>query len=164
EYKSKLRNEKISEKLEKKIKEFGEKFSLDKNSAEKTLVAFRNSEFASAANELLQKRLMESGFTEKEAKIITLRISSDTHRYLKQAFVEVKDKVPKLTYLYGQGWEEEIKRYQSIDNHLQKIEELPEEKIFGQDFTFEQLYVPLKVQEVKNGEVDKYAPLVNIEN
>ncbi|MGK7957294.1 MAG: hypothetical protein AB4063_18895, partial [Crocosphaera sp.] len=41
EYKSKLRNEKISEKLEKKIKEFGEKFSLDKNSAEKTLVAFR---------------------------------------------------------------------------------------------------------------------------
>ena len=164
EYKSKLNNEKASEEVEKKIKEFGERFRLDNKSAEKTLVAFRNSEFAFAANELLKERLMESGFTEKEAKIITLRISSDTHRYLKEAFVKVKDKVPNLTSIYGQQWQDEIERYHSIDDYLQEIHKLPQEFIFQQEFTFEQLYVPLKVQAVKNGTVNNDAPLQNIEN
>lgn len=164
EYKSKLRNDKVSKELEKKIKAFGERFTLDENSATNTLVAFRNSEFAAAANELLKGRLMESGFTEKEAQIITLRISSDTYGYLKQAFIEIKDKVPKLTSIYGQRWQDEIERYHSIDDYLKEIETLPEELIFQQEVTFKQLYVPLKVQPVKNGKIDKNAPQLNIES
>ena len=56
EYQSKLKNEKVSKTVEKKIRAFGERFTLDQKSAEKTLVAFRNSEFAVAANELLKDR------------------------------------------------------------------------------------------------------------
>jgi uncharacterized membrane protein len=160
---SKIRENKVSQELEKKIKEFGETFTLDRKSAEKTLVAFRNSEFAAAANELLKGRLMESGFEEKEAHVITLRVASNTYGYLKQAFVEVKDKVPKLTAIYGQKWQDEIERYQSIDSYLEEIKKLPKEAIFGGEFTFKQLYVPLKVQEVKNGKVVQNAPLQNIE-
>ena len=68
-----------------------------------------------------------------------------------------------MTSIYGQKWQDEIERYHSIDDYLQEIEKLPEEKIFGQEFTFEQLYVSLKVQPVKKRKVDESAAVKNIE-
>jgi len=105
--KEKSKDTQVSETLSKQIQSFGESFTLNPNEAEKILVCFAESPFAFGANKLLQARLTESGFTESEANIITQRIVRSTYRYLKRAFIENREQVPKLAALYGQKWQEE---------------------------------------------------------
>ena len=163
EIQNKVQNTTVSKALSEQIQSFGENFALDQKEAENTLVCFAESKLAIAANELLKARLKESGFAQKEAEIITQRIARSTYRYLKRAFVENREKMPKLAALYGQQWQAELERDTSLDNYLQEIAKCPEEKVFDEDFSFKDIYVPLQVQAVKDGEIQDKETTQNIE-
>jgi len=163
EIQSKVKDTKVSEALSKQIQSFGENFALDQKKAENTLVCFAESKLAISANKLLKARLKESGFSQKEAEIITQRIARSTYRYLKRAFVENREKMPKLAALYGQQWQAELERDTSLDNYLEKIAKCPEETVFDEDFSFKDIYVPLQVQAVKDGKVQNKETPQNIE-
>jgi hypothetical protein len=163
EIQNKLQDTTVSKELSKQIQAFGENFPLDQKEAENTLVCFAESKLAIAANKLLKARLEESGFTETEAQIITQRIARSTYRYLKRAFVENREKMPKLAALYGQQWQAELERDTSLDNYLEEIAKCPEEKVFDEEFSFKDIYVPLQVQAVKDGEIQDKETTQNIE-
>jgi hypothetical protein len=163
EIQNKVKETKVSEALSKQIQAFGESFALDQKEAENTLVCFAESKLAIAANELLKARLEESGFSQTEAEIITQRIARSTYRYLKRAFVENLGEIPKLAALYGQQWQAELERDTSLDNYLREIAKCPEEKVFDEEFSFKDIYVPLQVQSVDDGEIQDEETPQNIE-
>ena len=163
EIQNKLQETTVAKELSERIQSFGENFALDQKEAENTLVCFAESKLAIAANKLLKARLEESGFTETEAQIITQRIARSTYRYLKRAFVENREKMPKLAPVYGQQWQPELERDTSLDNYLEEIAKCPEEKVFDEEFSFKDIYVPLQVQAVKDGEIQDKETTQNIE-
>ncbi len=146
-----------------RIEAIGDKLELDgseiifeEEDAKKTLFCFHQSKLARIFNDILSKRLVESGLSELGAIILTERISRYTHRYFKKVVVDLKDKVPALYALYGSGWENDEKKYQSIDAYLEEvIKENPRKKVFDEDFTFQDIYVSLKVKYVKEENPDK---------
>jgi hypothetical protein len=163
EIQNKLQDTTVSKELSKQIQSFGENFPLDQKEAENTLVCFAESKLAIAANKLLKARLEESGFTETEAQIITQRIARSTYRYLKRAFVENREKMPKLAPIYGQQWQAELERDTSLDNYLKEIAKYPEETVFDEEFSFKNIYVPLEVQSVDDGKIQDEETSQNIE-
>ena len=124
-------------------------FKLDEQEAEKTLICFHESILAKEFNKILVERLQESGFPKKLAKISTERISRNTYRYMKPAFAEIRESVPRLASIYGDRWQEDLESYLSIDKYLKDIiAQKPLEKVFDEDFSFNDIYVPLEVQSV----------------
>ncbi|MGB7522484.1 MAG: NACHT domain-containing protein, partial [Spirulinaceae cyanobacterium] len=165
--------EKVSKNLGKEIKNLGKKlelngqeFPLDENEARKVLLCFHESNLAEAFNQLLTKRFQEAGLRETEAEIVTERISRNTHRYLKRAFVEAGDAVKKLAFVYGGDWQREEEAYLSIDDYLEEvIAKKPQEKVFDEEFSFQDVYVPLEVKSVKeDGEINEFADPESIED
>ncbi|WP_228055797.1 pentapeptide repeat-containing protein [Lusitaniella coriacea] len=162
----KLENTPASKAIAKQIKRLGEKLELngqeiqfDDKDARKTLICFHDSPLAKIFNPILAARLHESGLTETEAKRISERISRSTHRYMKEALAEVRDDVPRLAALYGEGWLRDLEQYSSLDNYLEdNIAKKPQEKVFDEEFSFQDVYVPLEVKPV-----DKDEPAQNIE-
>ena len=165
--------EKASQKLQKEINKLGEKlelngeeFTIDDKEGRKVLVCFHESKLAQVFNQLLTRRFQEGGLKKKEAETLTERISRSTHRYLKRAFAEAGDAVKKLASLYGSDWQREEEAYLSIDSYLEEvIAKKPQETVFDEEFTFQDIYVPLEVKTVQeNGEVDEEADPENIED
>ncbi|NEQ41336.1 MAG: low-complexity protein [Okeania sp. SIO3I5] len=165
EIKDRLTETEASEAVQEQIKKLDEDIDFNDRNAEKTLICFYDSPLRKKFNEILLARLQESGLDEYEAKIITERISRDTHRYMKKAVLDVKDDAKKLAGIYGGGWQKDLEVYGSIDDYLEEaIATKPQEKVFDENFTFREIYVPLEVKFVKpDGEVDKDAESQNIE-
>jgi uncharacterized protein YjbI with pentapeptide repeats len=93
--------------------------------------------------------LVEAGIEEGQAKIIVERISRMTHREIKPALAEIKDKVKKLSVIYGSEWQRELETYDSIDRYLEDvIAKKPKEKVFEENFSFEDIYVELQVKSI----------------
>ena len=66
---------------------------------------------------------------------------------------------------YRVGGREVLEKYLSIDDYLeQQIQTRPLEKVFAENFTFRDIYVPLKAQWIKpDGEADKYRQPIELE-
>ena len=165
----KLQDKAASKELAKKIETLGRKLELDGQEitfdAKGTLVCFHQSGLAAAFNTILQSRLQESGLDETSAKITTERVSRQTYRYLKEAVAEVREQMPKLASIYGDGWHRDLENYRSLDEYLkEKIAREPKQPVFDEQFTFEDIYVPLEIKQVKDGEVDEDADAQNIED
>ena len=164
EIKEQLTDTQASEDVEKQIKKLDEGVSLNDGDTEKTLICFYDSPLREKFDNVVLARLKESGLDEKRAKIVTERISRSTHRYMKEAVSEVKDDAKKLAGIYGYGWQQDLEVYGSVDGYLKnKVARLPEEKVFDESFSFQDIYVPLEVESVSDGEVDKDAESQNIE-
>ena len=164
EIKEQLTDTEASEDVEKQIKKLDEGVSLNDGDTEKTLICFYDSPLREKFDNILLARLKESGLDEKRAKIVTERISRSTHRYMKEAVSEVKDDAKKLAGIYGYGWQQDLEVYGSVDGYLKnKVARLPEEKVFDESFSFQDIYVPLEVESVSDGEVNKNAESQNIE-
>ncbi|MEA5509775.1 NACHT domain-containing protein [Crocosphaera sp. UHCC 0190] len=147
-----------------KIKQLGQTLNVEREEAEQALVCFHESKLAKQFNDLLQTRLEESGISENKAKIIVERISRKTHRYLKPNFAKIKDKIHKLSPIYGKNWQQELTFNYGIEKYLkEKIDQEPLGTIFAESFSFHDLYVTLKVQGVTKGIIDDNAPYENIE-
>ncbi len=165
EISERLTETEASKAVQEKIKTFEDELEFNEQDAEKTLICFYDSPLRKKFNEILLARLQESGLDEYKAKIVTERISRDTHRYMKKAVVKVKDNAKKLAGIYGDGWQQDLEVYGSIDNYLKNnIAAKPQEKVFDENFTFQDIYVPLEVKSINSdGKVEGTATPQNIE-
>ncbi|NEO58260.1 MAG: low-complexity protein [Okeania sp. SIO3B5] len=165
EISEKLTETEASEVVQKQIKKLDEEIYFNDRDAKDTLICFYDSPLRKKFDKILVKRLKESGLAQNQAKIVTERISRNTHRYMKEAVVEVKDNANKLAGFYGYGWQGDLEIYASIDKYLEKnIATKPDEQVFDENFTFRQIYVPLEVKPVNSdGKVEERATPQNIE-
>jgi uncharacterized protein YjbI with pentapeptide repeats len=145
----KLKDAKASDHLQKKISELGRSLSLNDYEARDVLDCFHESKLAKAINPILVERLIESGMGEAAAKIVVERVSRLTHRETKFVLTKLKDKVESLRAIYGGDWQSDSKTYLSIDRYLEEvIAEKPKEKVFEENFGFEDIYVELQVEAI----------------
>ncbi len=152
-----LRNDKskTSEKVQKQIRQLGElEVEIDDHEARLTLVSFHESKLAQAFNEVLSARLQETGIAKLEVDTWVKRVSANTPQYIHQVLAKGGDGLQELIDWYSSGGKNELDKYHSIDTYLKdKIEPLPSEKVFREEFSFQQIYVPLKAVSLDdNGE------------
>ena len=165
EIQDKLTETPASEAVQKQINKLDEDIDFKDRDAKDTLICFYDSPLRKKFDEILFARLKESGLDENTAKILTERISRNTHRYMKQAVSEVKDDAKKLAGIYGDGWQQDLEVYGSIDKYLEEaIATKPQEKVFDENFSFQDIYVPLEVKSINSdGKVEETATSQNIE-
>ncbi|KST69027.1 hypothetical protein BC008_02840 [Mastigocoleus testarum BC008] len=142
--------------------ELTENFQFDPEEARIAITCFRETKLAHDLNRHLSFSLRQAGLTPIEADILTQRIAWSTQRYMNQALAEAN-----LEIFHGMSERllQELEKYQSIDDYLEyEISKQPQEKVFAEDFTFQDIYVPLKAQPLNsNGEEDKQQKPVNLE-
>ncbi|MCU0544817.1 MAG: pentapeptide repeat-containing protein [Oscillatoriaceae cyanobacterium Prado104] len=153
-----------SEQFKQQIEELAES-SLDERDARKAIACFPQSQLADKFNALLLNQLQQVGLNEREAKTLTERVAWSTPRYISQALAEAKDELKVLAELYRDRWQKDIDKYDSIDSYLEEqIASKPQEKVFAEEFTFQDIYVPLKARAIdKNGKVDRDAEAFDLE-
>ena len=156
---------KASEELEWRIRNF-DLDTFGEKEAKDVLFHFHESSLAGELNSILADRLAESGLEEAEAKIVAERISWGSHRYVRKAIADVAEEAKELAKIYGNGgYALDLEAQHNLDEYLQDIAAKTEEKIFGkeEEFAYQDLYVPLEVKPVENGEVQENAAAIAIE-
>ncbi|MBD2302108.1 pentapeptide repeat-containing protein [Nostoc sp. FACHB-190] len=127
---------------------------LDYEAATKTINCFHQSQLAQAFNQVLLARLASANIS--EAENLTERVVWNTQRYLVKAWIESGDVTKNVIEVSFGEWQKTQQKFQSIDEYLKsQIATKPEEKVFNEDFSFKDIYVPLKARNVdKNGKLD----------
>jgi uncharacterized protein YjbI with pentapeptide repeats len=134
----------VSDKVKQLLKKLAD-LELSDEAAQKTVICFRDSILATEFNLVLSERLQQAGLNAGEAKILTKRVAANTGRYLIEAWAVSGDAMKHLGQPSISEWREEQKKYHSIDNYLKdQIESLPLEPVFAENFSFKDIYVPLK--------------------
>ena len=153
-----------SEQVKQLIKKI-EDFELSDSEAKKTMLCFRDSLLAKEFNQVLSERLKEAGLEADEAKILTARVAANTHRYFIEVWAVSGDAIKHLGQPSFREWQQAQEKYQSIDDYLEEqIASKPKEKVFAENFTFKDIYVPLKAKPIdKNGKVDRDAEAFDLE-
>ncbi|WP_445174836.1 hypothetical protein [Microcoleus sp.] len=133
--------------------------------AKETVICFRDSMLAEEFNLVLSQRLQQARLNADEAHILTKRVAANTHRYLIDAWAVSGEAMKHLGQPSISEWREEQEKYQSIDKYLQEqITSLPLEPVFAENFSFKDIYVPLKARAIDvNGEVNKRARAFDLE-
>jgi len=136
----------VSAPVQQQIKQLSE-LEIDEEDARKAVVCFHDCKLAEAFGQVLLARLQDAELDEEEAKILTARVAWNTYRYMMSAWKESRDAVQHLAQPSLSEWRQELTKYQSIDDYLtEQIATKPLEKVFGEDFTFRDIYVPLKAK------------------
>ncbi|MDY6780970.1 MAG: pentapeptide repeat-containing protein [Cyanobacteriota bacterium] len=137
---------------------------VDEKEARKAIVCFPKSKLAVEFSNVLSLRLQQASWTDTEVQHLTQRVAWNTHRHLSKAWSASGD--IHLTQPAFSDWREEQERYHSIDEYLEaEIAAKPLEAVFAENFTFKDIYVPLKVKSVdKNGKLIEDAPTHILEN
>ncbi len=146
----KLNKARASDRLQKEISKLSKSLTLTESEAKTVLLCFHESKLATELNPIVLERLVEAGIEERQAKIIVERISRMTHREIKPALAEIKDKVKKLSVIYGSEWQRELETYYSIDEYLKDIAKEPSKPVFQETFGFKDIYVELQVEAIAN--------------
>jgi uncharacterized protein YjbI with pentapeptide repeats len=138
---------------------------LSDKAAKETVICFRDSILAEKFNLVLSERLEQAGLTADEAQILTKRVAANTHRYLIEAWAVSGDAMKHLGQPSISEWREEQEKYHSIDNYLQEqIASLPLQPVFAENFSFKDIYVPLKAKRLdKNGKLINDAEAFDLE-
>jgi uncharacterized protein YjbI with pentapeptide repeats len=154
----------VSDKVKQLLEKLADLEFSDK-AAKETAICFRDSILAKEFNQVLSERLEQAGLEVSQAKILTKRVAANTHRYLIEAWAVSGDAIKHLGQPSFSEWREEQAKYQSIDTYLEKqIAEKPKEKVFAEEFTFKDVYVPLNAKPIdKNGEPLKNAAAFDLE-
>ncbi|MBD2457430.1 pentapeptide repeat-containing protein [Nostoc sp. FACHB-87] len=127
---------------------------LNYENASKTINCFHQSELAQVFNQVLLARLASANIS--DAEILMERVAWNTQRYLVKAWIESGDVTKNVIEVSFGEWQKTQQKFQSIDEYLKsQIATKPEEKVFNEDFSFKDIYVPLKARNVdKNGKLD----------
>ena len=154
----------VSDKVKQLLKKLADLEFSDK-AAKETVNCFRDSILAKEFNLVLSERLEQAGLTANEAKILTERVAANTHRYLIEAWAISGDAMKHLGQPSFSEWQEEQQKYHSIDKYLEdQIADKPKEKVFAENFTFKDIYVPLKAMPIdQNGKVDRDGKAFDLE-
>lgn len=151
-------NQNASELVTKEINDLAD-LELTDYQARFALVYFAESELAQAFNEVLALRLQETGVSKEKAEIIVNNIAVETSRFIEQTLAEGAESIQKLKEWYSLGGKEVFERNVSIDNYLEeKIASLPQQNVFNEEFTFQDIYIPLKATllDANGKEINKY--------
>ena len=136
-----------------------ENLTLDRELATNALRNFHTSELAQTFNLILSSQLSEQGFRETEVEIIVAWVAWSTGRYLRKAIVEsVKSENSEIINIYqASNLQDDLSPYKSIETYLAgQIATKPQEKVFNEEFSFEDIYIPLKATPVDaNGKVNE---------
>jgi hypothetical protein len=160
-----IANTQVSEDFNKKLERL-ENLDLTEAEAKEVLRCFHGSKLAPEFNSILLTLLTQTGLSVNEAEILTKRVAWGTHRYLNEALASATENVPALAQLYRDGWRKESEKYHSLDEYLEKqIAAKPQEPVFHESFTFQEIYVPVEVMPVdnKSGEIKKDAEAIVLE-
>jgi uncharacterized protein YjbI with pentapeptide repeats len=155
----------VSDSVATQIRKLGD-LELEDREARKAILYFHESQLAVVFNEVLQQRLQQAGLSETEAKSLTERVARTTNEYLPDALVEAGDAAKRLVEWYCLGGAEQLERYLSIDEYLEKeIRSKPNEIVFDETelgITFRDLYVPLKAAllDSNGNEIQEAEPVV----
>jgi uncharacterized protein YjbI with pentapeptide repeats len=154
----------VSDKVKQLIEKLADLEISDK-AAKETVICFRDSMLATEFNRVLSERLQQAGLNADEAHILTKRVAANTHRYLIEAWAVSGDAMKHLGQPSISEWREEQEKYHSIHNYLQdQIASLPLQPVFAENFSFKDIYVPLKAKAIDvNGEVNKRVPAFDLE-
>jgi len=154
----------VSDKVKQLLKNLADLELTDKEGKD-TVICFRDSILAKKFNRVLSQRLQQAGLTADKAQILTKRVAANTHRYLIEAWAVSGEAMKHLGQPSISEWREEQEKYHSIDKYLQEqIASLPLEPVFAENFSFKDIYVPLKAKPIDvNGEVNKRAPAFDLE-
>ncbi|MEG5163975.1 pentapeptide repeat-containing protein [Microcoleus sp. AT3-A2] len=155
----------VSDKVKQLLKKLADWELIDKE-AKETVICFRDSILAKEFNLVLSERLQQAGLNADEAYILTKRVAANTHRYLIEAWAVSGDAMKHLGQPSISEWREEQEKYHSIDNYLQEqIASLPLQPVFTENFSFKDIYVPLKARPIdKNGDPINDAEAFDLEN
>ncbi|MCF2148315.1 pentapeptide repeat-containing protein [Desmonostoc muscorum LEGE 12446] len=145
----------INQALTKQLKKLND-LELDYDSASNAIACFHESELATAFNQVLLARLAAANIGDRAAKIVTQRVACNTQRYIIKAWIESNDAIKNIIQPSFGDWQKEHQLFSSIDQYLKNdIAKKPLEKVFSENFSFKDIYVPLKVKLVdKNDEKD----------
>ncbi|MBD2296753.1 pentapeptide repeat-containing protein [Anabaena sphaerica FACHB-251] len=122
---------------------------LDDQTAQNTISCFQNSELASAFNQILLSRLIAPNVTKFLANLLTKRIAATTHRYIINAWIDAGKNIQDLIADSCGEWEQQQQVIQNIDEYLEKyIATQPLEKVFNQNYSWKDIYIPLKAKTV----------------
>ncbi|MCC3470793.1 MAG: pentapeptide repeat-containing protein [Microcoleus sp. PH2017_15_JOR_U_A] len=154
----------VSDKVKQLLKKLAD-LELSDKAAKETVICFRDSMLAQEFNAVLSQRLEQAGLEGSQAKILTKRVAANTHRYLIEAWAVSGDAMKHLGQPSFSEWREEQQKYHSIDKYLEdQVADKPKEKVFAEEFTFKDIYVPLKAKPIdKNGDPIEYAEAFNLE-
>ncbi|MCP6757420.1 MAG: pentapeptide repeat-containing protein [Fischerella sp. CENA71] len=138
---------------------------INEEEARKAITCFRETKLAQEFNRQLSYILKVAGLSPRQAETFTQRVAWNTQRYMNQALAEAGDTVKNLAGLFRDGWRKELEKYQSIDDYLNKqIAAKPKEKVFAEQFTFKDIYVPLQAQPLDtNGQKDSKKQPIDLE-
>ncbi len=137
-------NNEASKVVKKQIRKLGE-LEIDDREARLALVYFSDSRLAKAFNEVLSARLQENEIDKSDAETWVAKVAANTSQYIYPALAEGGEGVQKLLDWYSSGGREEFEKYLSIDTYLkERIKPLPEQQVFEENFSFQDIYVPLK--------------------
>ena len=158
----KIHNLRVTEELQQRTDDL----QLTDDQARTAITCFRETKLADEFNRHLSFCLKVAGIDTQLAEIITQRVSWNTQRYMNQALAEAGDTVKSLSGIFRDGYRQELEKYQSIDDYLNNhIARKPHEKVFVEEFTFADIYVPLEAQPLnQNGDEDKNQQSVDLEN
>ena len=154
----------VSAPVQQQIRQLGE-LVLEEKEAENAVACFHESKLAQEFGTVLAARLQEAGLEEKEADILTRRVAWNTPRYMMEAWNKSGEAVKHWGQSSFSDWRQELEKYKSIDDYLnEQIQPKPLESVFTENFTFRDIYVPLKAKPInKNGEVDEDAEAFDLE-
>ncbi|MGK7902994.1 MAG: NACHT domain-containing NTPase, partial [Hormoscilla sp.] len=155
----------VSAPVQQQIKQLSE-LELDEDDAKRAVVCFHDCKLAEVFGQVLLARLQDAGLDEEEAQILTARVAWNTYRYMMSAWGESGDAVQHLPQPSFNEWRQELTKYQSIEDYLtEQIATKPLENVFGEDFTFRDIYVPLKAKPLdENGNEVYDAEAFDLEN
>ncbi|MEM8720416.1 MAG: pentapeptide repeat-containing protein [Cyanobacteria bacterium P01_G01_bin.39] len=138
-----------------------ENLTLDHQLAINALSNFPASELAQTFNQILSSRLISQGLDEMEAHIIVSWVAWKTIDFFDSTLAEFRDSDNlKIINIYRNTVpNEDSRQYTSIEIYLAKqIATKPRETVFNEEFSFEDIYVPLKAAPVDtNGKVEQDA-------
>ena len=135
-----------SKSLQKEITSLGD-LEIDDYEARRALIYFPASKLASNFSKVLYSKLINSGLEQNEAKVEVKKVEINTTKYIEIVLSQLGDKVQELLEWYKIGGKEKFEKYESINNYLEdKIKPLPNEKVFKEEFSFQDIYVPLKTK------------------
>ncbi|NEP01260.1 MAG: NACHT domain-containing protein [Symploca sp. SIO2E9] len=146
----------VDELADDQMRQFSE-FHLNEELAKNALSCFHQSELAQALNQRLKALWERVKISKSEAEILTAWVAWGTHPFLKPTLSELEDTVRDSVELYLQGQGNKDNKYANIETYLQEqIANLPNQQVFAEEFTFQDIYVPLKAERVdKNVDEEK---------
>ncbi len=136
-----------------------EDLEIDYEEATLALVYFHESKIAEAFNEVLFTRLEATGIAQSEVQTWVDKVALNTQQYISQALAEAGEEIAVVRRIldwYQAGGKAELEKRRSINDYLEeKIKSLPEEAVFKEKFSFQDIYVPLQAipLNAKGGEI-----------